>query len=204
MTLASGQDDGKALHHGQRTVCVNRFFIFSSSVPPANMGDSAQSTAEPTAAPLNGHDPDPPPRPGAPPDTTHIRRELETDDGNGVESGSSAESKRKTLFFDTAKLNVEELRDELRARGENTVGLKSVLIDRLVASIAAPNGNPNLMVGLALCFLFLSFPFPHPLSLFVLPLCLRYCFFENKIGPPVSCIRSFFLSFFFHYESIWI
>lgn len=105
------------------------------------MGDSAQSTAEPSAAPLDGHDPDPPPRPGAPPDATHTRRELETDDRS-----SYVESQKKTLFFDPAKLNVEELRDELRARGENTVGLKSVLIDRLVASIAAPNGNPHLMV----------------------------------------------------------
>ena len=57
----------------------------------------------------------------------------------------SVDGVRRPLF-DPTKLTVEELRDELRARGENTVGLKLVLVERLLASIAAPGGVPTLMV----------------------------------------------------------
>ncbi len=63
-----------------------------------------------------------------------------------ADPSAAMQASRKALF-DPGKLTVEELRDELRARGENTVGLKCTLIERLLASIAAPGSIPHLMVN---------------------------------------------------------
>lgn len=48
-------------------------------------------------------------------------------------------------FFDSHRLTVDELRDELRERGEDPVGLKGVLVGRLLAHVAA-GGSQELLV----------------------------------------------------------
>eukprot|EP00048_Salpingoeca_helianthica_P000254 m.40372 g.40372 ORF g.40372 m.40372 type:complete len:201 (-) comp10311_c1_seq2:118-720(-) len=58
---------------------------------------------------------------------------------------AAAAAARGEAQFDPNKLTVEELRDELRARSLNTVGLKSALVERLAASISGPGGIPYLM-----------------------------------------------------------
>jgi hypothetical protein len=66
--------------------------------------------------------------------------------GSAAAAAAGVGAARGETQFDPNKLTVEELRDELRARSLNTVGLKSALVERLAASISGPGGIPYLMV----------------------------------------------------------
>lgn len=60
-------------------------------------------------------------------------------------AGSNGDEEVRLPFFDSHRLTVDELRDELRERGEDPVGLKGVLVSRLLAHVAA-GGSQELLV----------------------------------------------------------